>query len=215
MVEELKIESAAAGEQEKITAVDEAAARKVKAEVMKIQNECKGILDEAMPALNKALSALDILKASDISEIKMYQKPKDELVMVFSAVCLLQGVKQDWATAQGLMSNPANFVASMKNFKKDDMKEVTLKKLKKFVDDERFQPDNIARFSAAAKSVCMWVRAMDTYSKVLKIVTPLKEKLAIAEKDAVVADAALKEKMAELTKVRNKIAALNASFREN
>jgi hypothetical protein len=34
MVEELKIESAAAGEQEKITAVDEAAARKVKASVM-------------------------------------------------------------------------------------------------------------------------------------------------------------------------------------
>jgi dynein heavy chain len=83
MVEELKIESAAAGEQEKITAVDEAAARKVKAEVMKIQNECKAILDEAMPALNKAIAALDTLKAGDISEIKMYQKPKDELIMVF------------------------------------------------------------------------------------------------------------------------------------
>jgi len=113
------------------------------------------------------------------------------------------------------MNNPANFVSSLKTYKKDDIKEATLKKLKKFVDDERFQPDNIARFSAAAKSVCMWVRAMDTYSKVLKIVTPLKEKLAIAEKDAVIADAALKEKMDELTKVRNKIAALNASFREN
>lgn len=113
------------------------------------------------------------------------------------------------------MNNPANFVTSLKTYKKDDIKEATLKKLKKFVDDERFQPDNIARFSAAAKSVCMWVRAMDTYSKVLKIVTPLKEKLAIAEKDAVIADAALKEKMDELTKVRNKIAALNASFREN
>jgi dynein heavy chain len=73
------------------------------------------------------------------------------------------------------MKNPTNFVASLKNYKKDDMKEATLKKLKKFVDDERFQPDNIARFSAAAKSVCMWVRAMDTYSKVLKIVTPLRE----------------------------------------
>jgi len=36
MVEELKIESAKASEQEKITAVDEAAARKIKAEVMKI-----------------------------------------------------------------------------------------------------------------------------------------------------------------------------------
>lgn len=215
MVEELKVESKIASEQEEHTAKDEAAARKVKAEVMKIQTECKVILDEAMPALNKAIASLDTLKSSDISEIKMYNKPKEELVLVFSAVCLLQGVKQDWATAQDLMKNPTNFVASLKNYKKDDMKEATLKKLKKFVDDERFQPDNIARFSAAAKSVCMWVRAMDTYSKVLKIVTPLREKLAIAEKDAVIADAALKEKMTELEKVRSKIAALNASFREN
>lgn len=72
MVEELKIESAAAGEQEKTTAVDEAAARKVKANVMQIQSECKGILDEALPAFNKAIAALDTLKAADISEVKMY-----------------------------------------------------------------------------------------------------------------------------------------------
>lgn len=99
MVEELKIESAAAGEQEKTTAIDEAAARKVKANVMSIQSECKGILDEALPAFNKAIAALDTLKASDISEVKMYQTPKDELIMVFSAVCLLMGVKQDWKSA--------------------------------------------------------------------------------------------------------------------
>jgi len=89
MVENLKIESADAGEKEKVTAIDEAAARKVKADVMKLQAECKGILDEALPAFNKAIAALDTLKAGDISEVKMYQKPKDELVMVFSAVCLL------------------------------------------------------------------------------------------------------------------------------
>ena len=113
------------------------------------------------------------------------------------------------------MNNPANFVASLKNYKKDDIKEATLKKLKKFVNDDRFQPDNIARFSGAAKSVCMWVRAMDTYSEVLKIITPMREKLAIAEKEAAAADAQLKLKMDELNKVRAKIASLNASFREN
>jgi len=42
-----------------------------------------------MPAFNKAIASLDTLKAGDISEVKMYQKPKDELVLVFSAVCLL------------------------------------------------------------------------------------------------------------------------------
>ena len=46
-----------------------------------------------MPQYNRALAALDTLKAGDISEIKMYGKPKDEIKMVFEAVCLLQGVK--------------------------------------------------------------------------------------------------------------------------
>lgn len=103
------------------------------------------------------------------------------------------------------MSNPANFVASLKNYNKDAIKETTLKKLKKFVNDSRFEPDNIARFSVAAKSVCMWVCAMNTYAEVLKIVNPLKAKLAIAEKERVAADAALKEKNKELQKVRDRI----------
>jgi len=93
MVEELKRETAIASEQEKITAKDEGEARKIKSEVMKIQGDCKAILDEAMPAYNKAVSALDTLKAGDISEVKMYMKPKEEIVLVFQAVCLLQGVK--------------------------------------------------------------------------------------------------------------------------
>jgi len=90
------------------------------------------------------------------------------------------------------MNNPANFVASLKNYNKDAIKESTLKKLKKFTNDDRFNPDNIARFSVAAKSVCMWVCAMNTYAEVLKIVNPLKTKLAEAEKEKALADEKLK-----------------------
>jgi len=42
-----------------------------------------------MPAYNKAIASLDTLKAGDISEVKMYGKPKDEIILVFNAVCLL------------------------------------------------------------------------------------------------------------------------------
>jgi dynein heavy chain len=89
MVEDLKKETASASEQEKATAVDADEARKIQADVAKIQSECKEILDKAMPQYNKALAALDTLKAGDISEIKMYMKPKDEIKLVFEAVCLL------------------------------------------------------------------------------------------------------------------------------
>jgi hypothetical protein len=36
--------------------------------------------------------ALSTLTTKDISEIKSYSKPSEGLMMVFNAVCLLQGV---------------------------------------------------------------------------------------------------------------------------
>jgi dynein heavy chain len=96
----LKKESAIAIEQEKKTAVDEAACKKQQEDVLKIQNECKQILEQAMPQFNAAIKSLDTLKAADISELKMYQKPHPDIKLVFDAVCLLQGVKQEWPIAQ-------------------------------------------------------------------------------------------------------------------
>jgi dynein heavy chain, axonemal len=161
--------------------------------VQKIQDECKKILDQAMPQFNAAMKSLDTLKAGDISEIKMYQTPHVDIKMVFDAVCLLQGVKQDWKTAQQLMNNPG-----LKSYDKDNIKDSILKKLKKFTNNERFDPELIKGKSVAAMSVAMWVKAMDVYSDVLKIVTPLKIKLAAAEKDAAKATVILNKKRAEL-----------------
>jgi dynein heavy chain, axonemal len=166
--------------------------------VQKIQDECKKILDQAMPQFNAAMKSLDTLKAGDISEIKMYQTPHVDIKMVFDAVCLLQGVKQDWKTAQQLMNNPGAFVSGLKSYDKDNIKDSILKKLKKFTNNERFDPELIKGKSVAAMSVAMWVKAMDVYSDVLKIVTPLKIKLAAAEKDAAKATVILNKKRAEL-----------------
>jgi dynein heavy chain len=96
------------------------------------------------------------------------------------------------------MNNPGAFVSGLKTFDKDNIKEATLKKLKKFVNNERFDPEAIKGKSGAAMSVAMWVKAMDVYSDVLKIVTPLKVQLAAAEKDAAKATTILNKKRAEL-----------------
>ena len=49
------------------------------------------------------------------------------------------------------------------------------------MNNERFDPESIKGKSIAAMSVAMWVKAMDVYSDVLKIVTPLRAELAKAE----------------------------------
>lgn len=49
-------------------------------------------LDEAMPALEEAIRALDSLNKKDISEMKSYGKPPVKVEMVMEAVMILKGV---------------------------------------------------------------------------------------------------------------------------
>ena len=212
MIVTLTAETKVASEQEKVTAKDEAEARKIHNEVSQIKASCEEILDKAMPALKAATDSLSCLEAKDISEISKYAVPPQDLVMVLNAVCLLKGEKQDWETSKKLMKDPRKFIDDLVNFKKDDIKEATLKKLKKFINDPAFVPKNIAKKSEAGKSICMWVRAMDTYSEVLKVVVPKRAALKKAEGELEAANADLKKKQSELQVVRDKIAKLEFEY---
>ena len=43
------------------------------------------------------------------------------------------------------------------------------KKLRKYVEDPQYNPENVAKQSRAAMSLCMWTHAMDVYNRVSKI----------------------------------------------
>lgn len=51
-----------------------------------------------------------------------------------------------------------------------------LKKLKPYIENPSFVPDIVATQSKVCKSMCMWVRAIDTYAKVYRIVEPKRKK---------------------------------------
>jgi len=70
------------------------------------------------------------------------------------------------------MNNPTDFITKLKTYDKDHMKDSLLRKLKKYTEDPRFEPQAIARKSVAAKSICMWACALDNYSAVMKIIKP-------------------------------------------
>ena len=84
------------------------------------------------------------------------------------AVCILRGEKPDWDTAKKLLSD-ANFMTSLQEFDKDNISDATIKKLKKYVDDPVYTPEQVGRQSRAAMSLCMWTRAMDVYNRVAKV----------------------------------------------
>jgi dynein heavy chain, axonemal len=91
------------------------------------------------------------------------------------AVCVLFNEKPDWDTAKRLLSD-AQFVTKLIGFDKDNVPEPVRKKLKKFVEDPDFEPEVVKRVSLAAKSLCMWVKAIDAYCLVRLSIRPLEEK---------------------------------------
>jgi len=68
------------------------------------------------------------------------------------------------------MQNPDEFIKSLKEYDKDNVKPKILKQLKKYINDPEFQPDLIQKKSVAGKSICLWVRAIDNYSEVMKVI---------------------------------------------
>ena len=68
--------------------------------------------------------------------------------------------------------------------------------------------DVVSKTSLAAKSICMWVHAMDVYSVVAKEVAPKQAKLAEMNKLLDKANSKLAEKQRSLKEVEDKVADL-------
>lgn len=168
-----------------------------------------------MPALKKALGALDTLNKGDIGEMKNYATPPEDLVMVMDAVCVLLDKKTGWDEAKKLMSNPNGFIETLKSYDKDNIPPRLHKKLKKYTENPRFEPDEIAKKSVAGKSIAQFCVAMDKYAEVKKVVEPKEAMLKKAQQELDVANADLKGKQAKLQAVRNKINALQSNYRNS
>lgn len=82
----------------------------------------------------------------------------------------------------------------------------------RYIDNVEFVPETVAKQSNAAKSLCIWVHAMDKFHIVNKVVEPKKQKLAKAESELAQANAQLKEKQDALQAVLDKVAALESQL---
>jgi dynein heavy chain len=179
-------------------AKDEAAVKEVADKVQVIADDAKRDLEAAMPAMNNAIKALDSLSKNDIVEIKNFKSPPPLVQKVLEAVCILLGSAPDWDTAKKVMSD-TGFLQRLKDYDKDNIPPATIKKILKYYNDEEFEPDKVQKVSSAAKSLCMWVRAMKVYDEVAKVVEP--KKLVLAESMAT-----LQAEQVKLKKVQDALA---------
>ncbi|XP_026578292.1 dynein heavy chain 2, axonemal [Pseudonaja textilis] len=150
-------------------------------------------LEEALPALEEAMKALESLNKKDLTEIKSYGRPPTLVETVMQAVMILRGNEPTWTEAKKQLGEP-NFIKQLVYFDKDNISDKVLKKISAYCSQPDFQPDIIGRVSVAAKSLCMWVRAMEMYGRIYRVVEPKRARMnaalaQLAEKQAAQAEA--------------------------
>lgn len=63
-----------------------------------------------------------------------------------------------------------NFIvtAQLRDFDKDNISDRTLRAISKYTSNPEFEPEKVGVVSVAAKSLCMWVIAMEKYGKLYR-----------------------------------------------
>ncbi|KAM6951542.1 dynein axonemal heavy chain 3 [Aplochiton taeniatus] len=210
-----------------LVCADEKVANEAAAAAKAIKDECEGDLAEAMPALEAALSALDTLKPADITVVKSMTNPPGLVKLVMESICVMKGIKPErkpdpggsgkmiedyWGPSKKLLGD-MKFLENLKAYDRDNIPAANIKKIRdKFVDNPEFQPSIIKNVSSACEGLCKWVRAMEVYERVSKVVAPKKERLKEAEDELAVQMATLAVKRAELKKVEDRLQNLNDTF---
>lgn len=195
----------------KIVSEEEALVRETAVQTEAIAYDAQKDLDEALPALDSAYKALDALEKKDIAELKVFSKPPDAVLMVMEAICILFKVKPDWDSSKKLLSDP-QLMKKMQDYDKDNISENTIKKLKKYIDTPNFTPEAVEKVSRACKSMCMWVIAMELYSRIFKQVAPKKKRLEEAQASLEQTRSKLAEKTAALVEVELQLDRLKATY---
>jgi dynein heavy chain len=197
-------------------------ASKAAGEANAIKQECEADLAVALPALEKAVNALNTLKPSDIGEVKAMKNPPSGVKLVMEAVCVMKQLKPDrvkdtdsgmmvedyWGPSKRALGD-LKFLQGLKEYDKDNIPPAVIKVIReKYVTNPEFDPEALKKVSLACVGICSWVLAMEVYERVAKVVAPKKEKLKIAEADLAVQMSKLNAKRAELKEVTDKLQAL-------
>jgi dynein heavy chain, axonemal len=208
-----------------LVAADEAIMNEAAANSQSIKDDCENELAEATPALETAKKALNTIKPADISTVKAMRNPPFLVKFVLEAVCIMKGIKPErkpdasgkmvedfWGPSMKMLGD-MKFMESLIQYDKDNIAPAVIKKIReKFIPDPNFLPSVICNVSTACEGLCSWVRAMDSYDKVFKVVAPKQVKLQEAEAELHEQMKKLDAKRAELKQYIEKLDKLNDQF---
>ncbi|CAJ1051390.1 LOW QUALITY PROTEIN: dynein heavy chain 1%2C axonemal [Xyrichtys novacula] len=227
-METIKTDTVVAEETRKSVQAEEAKASEKARYAGDIAADAQEKLDEALPALDAALTSLKSLNKGDVTEVRAMQRPPQGVKLVIEAVCIMKGIKPKkvpgekpgtkiddyWDAGKSLLQDPGKFLESLFKYDKENIPDSVINLVQPYIDNEEFQPASIAKVSKACTSICQWVRAMHVYHFVAKDVEPKRQALKGAQEDLAATQLILDDAMKKLAAVEGGIATLQAKYQD-
>ncbi|XP_041969812.1 dynein axonemal heavy chain 1-like [Aricia agestis] len=228
VIEQIAVDTAIAEEARERVEKEQALAEKISKDTQAMAEDAERDLEEAMPALIAAEKALKELNRNDITEVKAMKKPPAGVLLVVESLCVVFDIKpvkepgtkfgekvlNYWKPGSLMLADPGAFLDSLMNYDKEAITEDMIKKLKRFVNDPKYEPKKIAKVSKACMSLCMWVHAMYKFYHVNKNVAPKKAALQRARTELAAVEEILANAKAKMQQLLEGIAKLNAYLLE-
>jgi hypothetical protein len=170
-------------------------------------------LEHALPSLDAAMQAINSIDKAELMELRAMKNPPEAAQQVVEAVCILLGMKADWPTAKLILGDP-QFTQKLLDFDKDNIPDQVSKRVRRYIDNPKFIPDEVAKVSKICCSMCMWVRAIDLYTKIFKSIEPKRIRLLQAESELAEAMAALREETDRVAHIESTITSIQSNYQE-
>jgi hypothetical protein len=189
----------------------EVAARKKSEDTQELAADAHKNLEHALPSLEAAVQAITAIEKTELQEMRQTKTPPEIIQQALEAVCILLGVKADWANSRSLLGDPY-LQQRMIDIEKENIPEQVGKRIRRYIDNPKFIPDEVAKTSKAAAAMCMWVRAVDLYIKIFKSIEPKRLKLLQAESELAELMTALREETDRVAHTETTIASIQSNM---
>ena len=218
LIERVAVDTEKVNKEKAIAAEEERKVDIITKEVGEKQRSCEKDLSAAEPALAAAANALNSLNKANLTELKSFGSPSDEVKNVASAVMVLLSppgkIAKDrsWKASKNMMAKVDAFLESLINFNKENIDASNLDALQPYLDDPNFNEEFMKSKSMAAAGLCAWVVNIVMYYRVYCDVEPKRKALEAANAELQASQAKLRDIQSKIGELDRNLSELRAKF---